>query len=398
MKVLVADDDPTARLLLQRWLERWDHEVVTASNLAEARAGLAGEEAPRLAILDWLMPDGEGVELCRELRAGPGYTYVILCTVREGKENIVAGLEAGADDYLTKPINPDELRVRLEVGIRILRYEAELERFANEMEELAQDRARQLVHSDRLASIGTMAAGIVHEIRNPLSYIGGNAQVLLRYWEIIGPCLEAGRAAGVADPARLDHLQEQGPVLLENINKGADRIVDIVSGLTRYARRHRRARGSSSVAACLDEALEMCAGPLKHHVKVCREVAEDLPPVRGEGQELQQVFVNLFVNAADAIREVGRGTLTVRARRDADDVVVEVEDTGPGIPEEHLEEIWQPFFTSKEEDKGTGLGLSICREIVERRGGALRAYNHPAGACFEIRLPLDPDAEAETER
>ena len=129
MKILIAEDDPVSRRVLETTLAKWGYEVVTTTNGFEALEALAAPAAPKLAILDWMMPEIDGVEVCRRVRAlgSRGYTYVIMLTAKGRKEDLLAGLEAGADDYLTKPFDPHELRSRLRVGQRILDLESVLQ-------------------------------------------------------------------------------------------------------------------------------------------------------------------------------------------------------------------------------------------------------------------------------
>jgi two-component system cell cycle response regulator len=132
MKVLLADDDPLARIQLSHLLQKWGYEVETASDGLSAWRVLSGEDAPELALIDWMMPGLDGIELCRRVRANPRgrYTYVLLLTGNSGKEDVIAGLEAGADDYLKKPYEPLELRLRLQAGRRIVELQAALRAMA----------------------------------------------------------------------------------------------------------------------------------------------------------------------------------------------------------------------------------------------------------------------------
>ncbi|MFZ0336274.1 MAG: diguanylate cyclase [Candidatus Acidiferrales bacterium] len=128
MKILIAEDDPVSRRVLEEFLRRWGYQVVAVANGADAWALLAAEDAPRLAILDWMMPELEGIEVCSRVRArsGRAYTFLILLTAHGQKHSLLAGLKAGADDYLSKPFDAEELRARLQVGERILRMQDEL--------------------------------------------------------------------------------------------------------------------------------------------------------------------------------------------------------------------------------------------------------------------------------
>ena len=138
MKILIAEDDLTSRLILENMLTKWGFEVVSATNGTDAWAKLQEEDAPRLLILDWMMPGIEGIEICRRLRENSKsedqYTYVTLLTAKESKENIVTGMEAGADDYITKPFDMHELRVRVRAGERIVQLQSELLKAKKELE------------------------------------------------------------------------------------------------------------------------------------------------------------------------------------------------------------------------------------------------------------------------
>jgi two-component system cell cycle response regulator len=128
MKVLIADDDPVSRLVVERFLKKWGYDVVSVHDGNTAHRSLLADDAPRLAVLDWMMPGFTGPELCREIRqrVGHPYTYLLLVTSREGKDDVIDGLNAGADDYLTKPVHPEELQARLRVGVRVLELEDKL--------------------------------------------------------------------------------------------------------------------------------------------------------------------------------------------------------------------------------------------------------------------------------
>lgn len=136
MKILIADDDPVSRRLLQIALVKWGYEVVTAADGNEAWQALQGEDAPPLAVLDWMMPGLDGIEVCRRVRQTPALlsVYLILLTSKTGREDIVAGLQAGANDYLTKPFDASELQARLQVGVRVVQLQTELARRVKELE------------------------------------------------------------------------------------------------------------------------------------------------------------------------------------------------------------------------------------------------------------------------
>jgi DNA-binding response OmpR family regulator len=193
MKILIAEDDSTSRMTLELILKKWGHQTIVAQEGNQAWEILQ-EDNPRLAILDWMMPGIEGIELCRRIRRRRDgeYVYVILLTARVAKEDVLAGLEAGADDYITKPFDREMLRSRVAVGARIIQYETllaeknrRLQSYACEMERLARERSEQLVHAERMATVGLLSAGIAHEINNPTTFIAGNIQTLSKFYEDI---------------------------------------------------------------------------------------------------------------------------------------------------------------------------------------------------------------------
>ena len=164
MRILIAEDDRISRRLLERKLASWGYEVVSCTNGAEAWQALHRDDAPSLAILNWMMPGMDGVEVCREIRkqSHPGYTYIILLTARDRKRDIVEGIEAGADDYVTKPFNPHELKVRIRAGRRILDMQAEL------------------MQREKLRGVLEMAGATCHEFNQPMQVISGYCELLLK--------------------------------------------------------------------------------------------------------------------------------------------------------------------------------------------------------------------------
>lgn len=401
MKVLVADDDNATRSILEHALAEWGYDTVAAENGEEAWNLLSGTvEAPRMALLDWVMPGIDGLEVCRKLKqredAAPVYT--ILLTAKTEKADLVAGLEAGADDFITKPFERDELRSRLAAGARIVQYESALdgqnellEEYAGKMESLAEQRARQLVHSDRMATLGIMAAGIAHEINNPATFISGNIALLERFWQELEPMVCREMESGEADPEKLRFMHEQMPSVFRDMREGVARISKIVKGMKAYARKSDEERSTFDVNECIANALMLCHNALKKHIRVEQCLADDLPLFAGRQQEIEQVLINLITNAADAMNSLAEergqdGVLKV-STQGGDAIQITIEDNGGGIPQDQMDTIWVPFYTTKETGKGTGLGLSISQSIVQEHGGGIYAENTGKGARFIVRLP-----------
>ncbi len=173
MKILIAEDDLTSRSVLMSVLKKWNFDVISTCDGDEAWNTMQNEDAPQLVVIDWEMPGMNGDELCKRLRGQERKRplYLILLTSRDKTDDIVHGFEAGADDYIAKPFNNAELKARVDAGRRSLNFQTEIRRYAEEMETLARDRAVQLAHSDRMATLGILSAGIAHEINNPSTFI-----------------------------------------------------------------------------------------------------------------------------------------------------------------------------------------------------------------------------------
>jgi signal transduction histidine kinase len=225
---------------------------------------------------------------------------------------------------------------------------------------------QRLVQADKLSSIGLLAAGVAHEVNTPLAVISTYAQML---------------AKQVADDS-------QKSLILEKIAKQTFRASEIVNSLLNFSRTSTTSLGPVSLNRVIQETLSLLEHQLqKAGIQIKTDLDPDLPAVTGNGGKLQQVFLNLFLNARDAM--TGGGTLEVRSWAEGAGGRVEVSDTGPGIAPENLHRIYDPFFTTKAARKGTGLGLSVSYGIIQEHGGSIEVSNRRhGGACFRVELPL----------
>lgn len=396
MLVLAAEDDAISRLLLVNILRECGHEAVEAADGLQAWDLLRQPGAPKVAILDWMMPGMDGLEVCRRIRGLPDtYIYTIMHTARDDDLEIDEGFQAGADDYLVKPVSRHQLVHRLHVAERILSYEERLQdnrrqllRYANEMQSLAEERARQLVHADRMVTLGTLSAGIAHEINNPVSFISGNMQTMQRAWTLLSERLKPDAAVLEHEP-QLAFLFEEFPKMFAGMKNGVERVTKIVSGLKRFARVDSGTREKFQVGTVIAEALELCQGSVKHRAVVETSIPEGIPDILGDARQIEQVVVNLVTNAVDAACGRAEARVSVRVHFSDGVVCTEIADNGPGIPLEVMDRLFDPFFTTKEEGKGTGLGLSISKGIMDEHGGTLTVRNDPAGgARFVFCLPV----------
>ncbi|MFT3957475.1 MAG: histidine kinase dimerization/phospho-acceptor domain-containing protein [Piscinibacter sp.] len=256
---------------------------------------------------------------------------------------------------------------------------------------------QQLLHSEKMASLGRLVAGVAHELNNPISFVLGNVHALQRYTERLREYLGAIHAKAGADEQaalraklRIDHLLSDLPSLMEGTLEGARRTADIVQGLKRFSAMDRGERSEVDLNGVIERAIHWVRKGTAPSFAVHWTAG---PPctIHGNAGQLLQVVMNLVQNAYDAAatRERSEPALWITLERDGDNARLRLRDNGPGIAAEHLSRIFDPFFTTKPVGKGTGLGLSISYGIVEQHGGRLSAGNHAqGGAEFVLELPV----------
>jgi signal transduction histidine kinase len=272
--------------------------------------------------------------------------------------------------------------------------------------QVAQD---QLMQSEKLASIGQLAAGVAHEINNPVGYVFSNFGTLERYladlfrvltaYEQAEPLLAGTPAAASLSALRaeveLDFLKEDVPTLMAESREGISRVRKIVQDLKDFSHVDARQEWEwADLHRGIDSTLNIVNNEIKYKAEVVKQYG-DLPEVQCLPTELNQVFMNLLVNAAHAVRKE-RGTITIRTGRTDGDVWVEVEDDGTGISKEDLSRVFDPFFTTKPVGKGTGLGLSLSYGIVKKHHGRLEVESERGvGTRFRMTIPVHRPAESQ---
>jgi signal transduction histidine kinase len=371
--ILVADDEGDMRRYIVSLLSETYRVVQTATgaNVAD----LVGEHEPRIALLDWMMPGKDGLAVCRELRGRYPDMKIVLLTARIDEGSKLDALEAGADDFLTKPFSSIELRTRVANLIRSSRLQTELRAtnrdLADTIAKLQRTEA-MLIQSEKMNAIGSMSAGLLHEINNPLNYTLTAINFAKRSKESLSP-----------------ELQE----VLADVEEGMVRIRDVITHLRTFA--YPEKVGTSAVFPlrdAIDSAAKISASELAG-----ARLDIDLPEglcVNGQKTQITHLFINLLGNAGKALQ--GRPeprVISIGATSTDEGVEITVADNGPGIPSAILTRIFEPFFTTRDVGAGMGLGLSICHTIVEAHGGQIHAANRPeGGAVFTIQLPLAKEA------
>jgi len=446
--VLLVEDDAEMRSLCRAYLEQPEPPFPVAVRIREAESG---EDA--LAIAKEMSDGGEDVacaivdfELAGEMN-GLGTIEELLalhptaeCTLMSGHRGKLEPLIAHVVDpdqlerldYLAKPFSElvfrqharrliahwltgwRERRRQTRVGELI----AELTHLNSDLEKRVEERTRELEQSnveiqsaleelkstqlamlqqEKMASIGILAAGVAHELNNPIGFVHSNLGTMGRYCDKIVRVLEAYRTRlGEDEELRALETREKFSFVLEDLPdlvreslEGTERVRRIVADLKSFSHPNRDHPVEADLNDCLEKALNITHNELKYKAEIVRDF-EPLPPCRCWETQLTQVFMNLLMNAAQAIEE--SGTIRVSTRHEGDEVVIAIRDDGCGIPEDVQMRIFTPFYTTKDPGEGTGLGLSISYDIIRKHGGTMTVQSTVgAGTTFTLRIPLDAE-------
>jgi signal transduction histidine kinase len=412
--ILVVDDEKINVTLFSAQLNSADYATLSANSGQEALK-LARERQPDLILLDVMMPDMDGFEVASQLKNSDATRNIpiIMVTALDDHESMLKGLQCGAEEFLTKPVLTTELLLRVRNLLKLKKYQDLLSRQSNQLEEqVAEGNLRlseaqeKLVQSEKLASIGQLAAGVAHEINNPIGFVKSNIGSLKSYVDDFLEILDHYEALETLLPADAEAVRKLAELkksidlaficddiqhLIAQSQDGIARVAKIIQDLKDFAR-----SGSSSdwakadLHACLDSALNIAANEIKYKANVVREYAP-LPEIECLPAQLGQVFLNILVNAAQAMSgDAGRGTITVRTGcTDDEHAWIEISDTGCGMEAAQIKRIFEPFYTTKPVGLGTGLGLSISYGIIQRHGGRIEVTSTIGqGTTFRIELPV----------
>jgi len=356
-RLLLIEDDVEVRSALEELLKMEGFDTLVAGHGAEGLQILRQGERIDLILLDLMMPVMDGWEFRIEQKRTPMLAQIPVVALSADASAKAAAIDA--DAYVRKPYSFPDLMTAIETALRSAR-------------------TRRVAYADRMAALGTLAAGIAHEINNPLAFVIANLQYLDERLPKAGETLK--------DP---DEMQ----VVIREALQGAERIRRVVRDVKTFAHADEEARVPVDVAEMLEACLGVVANELRHRARIVKRIDAVLP-VLATHAWLSQVFVHLLLNAAHAIPEGAAATneITVSARPDGQGrVLIEVKDTGAGIPPELRHRVFDPFFTTKPVGSGSGLGLSIVHGIVTALGGELSLDSEVGrGTTVRVLLPCAP--------
>jgi signal transduction histidine kinase len=375
--ILVADDEPDMLRFLKSQLSA--HFQVLEAVDGQQAIEKAGQFLPDIILLDMMMPEKDGLQACRELRehTPTASIPVVLLTARADEETKLAALSAGASDFLAKPFSTTELHVRIKNLVESHQYQCKLSKQKQVLEstiEQLKETETQLVQTEKLASLGRMSAGIIHEINNPLNFATTGLFTLRNKGKYVAP-----------------EQQEEYQEILRDIEDGIKRVKTIVSDLRMFTHPDTESRDQVEVTEVVAASLRFLSNEWKDRIQIERKLVEH-QTIWANKNKLIHVVVNLLQNSVDAIKAKTytgeKATITIEGRVEPGKSFLVVRDNGTGIAAEHLDKIFDPFYTTKDVGEGMGLGLSICYRIVQEYDGRISVKTEPGKFCeFTLEFP-----------
>jgi signal transduction histidine kinase len=446
IKILIVEDSMTQAMQLQHIFEKNGYDVTVASTGSDALRSIK-KSKPQVVISDIIMPEMDGYELCRQIKANDSYRdiSVILLTSLSQPQAVIWALQSGADKFLTKPYDEshlistlqhlnenlksrDPLKKGIDISYRgetyfidstrsqtisllLSTYEAavnknlelieaqdELKRLNQGLEEIVDHRTAVLRVEVGERKAAEAALQATNEEIKTISQQLLQAEKLATMGELASSIAHELNNPLATVSLRVESLIAQstgdGPRLRELgiIGQEVERMGNLVSNLLQFSRRSQQQISTVNVSDEIEKTLELVYYHFrKHNISVAREFKPEGPIIHADRQQLRQLFLNLFTNASDAMLEGGTLTIRVTKHPEEKQICIEIADTGVGIPPEILPKVLDPFYTTKPEGKGTGLGLAICRRITEGHGGKLNITSEKGpgnGTRVSITLPF----------
>lgn len=373
--LLIADDEPDMLRFLKGQLSA-TFEVIEAQDGQQA-IEKAAQFLPDIILTDMMMPEKDGLQVCRELRdkTSTKNIPIVLLTARADEQTRLDCLTAGASDFLLKPFTLTEVLVRLKNLIDNRLYQQELFHQKQHLEatlEQLKDTESMLVQNEKLASLGRLSAGLIHEINNPLNYVSQGLQLMRLSTKMLP-----------------ENEQAEFKDTLKDVNDGVNRVIRIISDLRGFTRNSNELSHTVNLDTLVTTGLRFFSHVWKEGIHHEESVPDQLE-AKGDSNQIMQVFINLVQNGIDAMQskkysEGETPCLSINACEFGEQVRLSVRDNGVGIPEDVKKNIFDPFFTTKDVGQGMGLGLSICKRIVSEHGGQI-LFQSETGVFTEFTL------------
>lgn len=409
--ILIVDDSAVVRRSFANHLSG-RYSCTEADSVNEALDYLKQNDYA-LVIADIIMPGLSGVELLRKIIENYPNTAVIMVSGIDRPQRALDAVRLGAFDYLIKPCDMDVLELTVERALERRNLLHNARQYKQDLEvrnaELVEGKTQlqrlqaQIVHSEKMASIGQLSAGIAHELNNPVGFVYGNLDLLSQCIDGVTRLLNyydnadfngdvAAGASAIKKEIDYENLQDDLKSMILDCREGAERIRDIVQNLRTFSRLDEADFKKTDIHEGIDSTIRLLSRYFSADNIVLVRDYGNLPPIDSFSGQLNQVWMNLLVNAAQAVG-ANDGEVRVSTKADSENVTVTISDTGCGISPEHLNRIFDPFYTTKAIGEGTGLGLSITFGIVERHGGKITVKTSPnEGAAFTVTLPINVKA------
>lgn len=359
MKVLVADDNETTRMLLKKLITAWEYQVVLASDGDEAWKVLNDSDPPQIAVLDWIMPGKTGVEICSECEKNGLLIYRILLTAKETEEDMMYALDHGAHDFQRKPITPGIMKSRLSVGKRTVKS------------------TQEVMRSERLAAVGSLVTGVAHHFNNL------NMPILMY-------------ASSILKSEKLDQGIRKK---IEKIEKAAQQAGELTEMLMDVASHKKQNKKPVDLNLLISDIMAIDSITFREKNIHVDTRLESIPDVMMSENEIRHVVMNLIKNACDALIESEKKQINVETGTEKSSVYLKIKDSGCGIASDKIQRIFSPFYTEKGEFaqpdsplasvKGAGVGLYASRNIATGHGGELTVESQVGGgSTFTLWLPV----------
>lgn len=416
--VLTVDDDATNCKIIRRGLINY-FDVLMAASGREC-LDIIKRQHVDIILLDIMMPEMSGYEVLERLPKDK-YIPVICVSGKTETDSIKKALVIGATDYVTKPFSNEELLVRINTHLRLSEAmhkaqasEKNLQKLSEDLEETVTMRTAelkeayndlkrsqsQILQQEKMAAIGQLAAGIAHEINNPIGYVNSNLSTLNKYVDKYNAYLaaQAHALAHPGDPHELDILVQKRKTMkmdfiVSDINgvikeslEGVDRVARIVANLKSFTNTNESEKKSANINDCIECTMDLIHNELMYKADVHKEFGE-LPDTVCFPLQLNQVFLNILMNSMQSIAQ--HGNITIKTWHDEGFIFIAIVDDGHGIEKDDLSRIFDPFFTTKDVGDGTGLGLSMTYDIIKRHNGIISVESKiREGTTFTIKVPV----------